>query len=178
MFKSALMTGLIGISVLASGAAFAEGQHHGGYHHGGNHSGGFINIRIMPPPPPPRPRCVPGNLVDDMQADQAGRIRDGRRSGDLTQSEVATLNAQQDRIAAAERRMRSDGCLTLAERNDLVARLEAAARDIYRERNDHERRGGRDDRGGHGGGHGGHGGHHGSNGPQVGIFGVWTSDRQ
>lgn len=154
MFKKALSLSLAVATLCLSSLASAENyiyenndwqpEHH-------RHPGGHFSIHVVPPVPPryapppryyePPPRCVPGHQVDQMQAEQASRIYAGREDGDLTRPEMESLLAQQDHIDAIEERMRRDGCLTLHERNDLVARLNQASRDIWRERNDNERRG-------------------------------------
>lgn len=153
MLKKALLISLAVASLGLSGLANAENyiyenndweqpEYHG-------RPGGHFSIHVVPPPryaPPPRyyeppPRCVPGHQVDQMQAEQASLIYAGRQEGDLTRPEMDSLLAQQDHIAAIEERSRRDGCLTIHERNDLVGRLNQAGRDIWRERNDNERRG-------------------------------------
>lgn len=150
MFKQALLLSVAAAGLLLTGLASADSRYESNdweqpeYH--GN-PGGHFSIHVVPPPhyyrpaPPPPPRCVPGYRVDEMQAEQASRIHAGRQDGDLTRPEMDSLFAQQNHIAALEGRMRNDGCLTLHERNDLIARLDQASRDIWRERNDNERRG-------------------------------------
>ncbi|TXH71175.1 MAG: hypothetical protein E6Q83_02940 [Thiothrix sp.] len=153
MFKKALVLSLAVSSLCLSSMASAENyiyenQGWESEHH--RHPGGHFSIHVVPPVPPryvppryyePPPRCVPGYQVDQMQAEQSSRIYAGRQDGDLTRSEMESLLAQQDHIASIESRMRRDGCLTLQERNDLVARLNQASRNIWRERHDSERRG-------------------------------------
>lgn len=151
MFKKTILLMLTASGCLLSGLAYAtdDERHWNNSEYHGN-SGGHFSIHIVPPPPPPyhqpRPhyqpeRCLAGNRVDQLQAEQASRIHAGRQDGDLTRSEADMLWAQQEQIASMERRMRQDGCLTVSERNDLIARLEQASRNIWRERHDNERRG-------------------------------------
>ncbi|MFZ1342024.1 hypothetical protein [Thiothrix eikelboomii] len=148
MFKKTVLLMLTATGCLLSGLANAtdDGRHWNGPGYHGNPGGNF-SIHVVPPPrlvPPPHyqpVRCLPGNRVDQLQAEQASRIHAGRQDGDLTRSEADMLWAQQERIAGMERRMRQDGCLTANERNDLIARLEQASRNIWRERHDNERRG-------------------------------------
>ncbi|WP_298608537.1 hypothetical protein [uncultured Thiothrix sp.] len=154
MFKKALSLSLVVAGLCLSSLASAENYMYENNdweqpEYYGN-PGGHFSIHVVPPVPPryappryyePPPRCVPGHQVDQMQAGQSSQIYAGRQEGDLTRSEMESLLAQQDHIASIEERMRRDGCLTLQERNDLVARLNQASRDIWRERNDNERRG-------------------------------------
>jgi len=151
MLKSALLASLIAVGIMVSGVASAHD--YGAYESDSwdqeqptylGNPGGYFSIRVVPPPPP-RPhyveRCMEGNRIDQMQAEQSSLINAGYADGGLTESEMNMLFAQQDRIADIEDRMRSDGCLTMNERNDLLARLDQANRDIWRERNNDRRRG-------------------------------------
>ncbi len=47
--------------------------------------------------------------ADARQATERARIRQGRKSGELTNKEAAGLNSQQRRIRRTERRAKSDG---------------------------------------------------------------------
>lgn len=147
MLKKALMLAMAAASLCLSGLASAEN-----YMYDDSeweqprhtvHPGGHFSIHVVPPARyyEPPPRCLPGHRVDEMQAEQTSRIYAGRQEGDLTRSEMDALLSQQNHIAAIEARMRNDGCLTVHERNDLLNRLEQAGRNIWRERNDNERRG-------------------------------------
>ncbi len=60
--------------------------------------------------------------VDRREARQHLRIREGVRSGQLTRGEAQRLRAGQRHVHRMERRMKSDGFMTLRER----ARLERA----------------------------------------------------
>jgi hypothetical protein len=60
--------------------------------------------------------------VDQRQANQRARIAQGVASGQLTRGEVARLRAGQAHVRRVERRAKSDGHVTFAER----ARLERA----------------------------------------------------
>ncbi|GEM_PF-467764 len=77
--------------------------------------------------------------IDARQHNQAHRIFQGVRSGQLTPEETKMLLTQQKDIRQDEREMKSDGNLTLDERKQLHQQLNEASRDIYREKHDEER---------------------------------------
>src|SRR5262245_26065125 len=65
------------------------------------------------------------------------RIRQGVRSGQLTQAEAARLQAEQARIRVNERYNRMDGGkLTARERVQLYNQLHQASRHIYNQKHD------------------------------------------
>lgn len=72
--------------------------------------------------------------VGQRQDNQAARINQGVRSGELTPRETAHLDRQQDRIADAEARMRArhGGRLTGRDRAELARMQNHANRTIYR----------------------------------------------
>jgi hypothetical protein len=78
--------------------------------------------------------------IDQRQAEQAYRIEEGRRSGELTRSEYASLRAEQARIADMERRAKADGFVTRHEARDIARAQHAASRHIYQETHDNQRR--------------------------------------
>lgn len=78
--------------------------------------------------------------VNARQHHQQQRIGQGVRSGDLTRGEARRLEREQRHIRHEERRYKSDGVLTVAERKDLHQDMNAASRHIYQERHDAERR--------------------------------------
>jgi hypothetical protein len=96
----------------------------------------------------------PANLtatprVDQREANQERRIRQGVNSGQLTPREANRLENQQDRIDRAEDRARADGKVTAQERARLNGMQDRASRDIAREKHDRQRdlnRDGRKDR--------------------------------
>jgi Spy/CpxP family protein refolding chaperone len=77
--------------------------------------------------------------IDARQHNQAHRIFQGVRSGQLTPDETKMLLTQQKEIRENEREMKSDGNLTWEERKQLHHQLNEASRDIYREKHDEER---------------------------------------
>jgi hypothetical protein len=74
------------------------------------------------------------------QANQQARIGQGVRSGELTKHETHRLEREQRGIAREERRYKADGQLTARERADLHHDLNAASRDIYRQKHDGQER--------------------------------------
>lgn len=74
--------------------------------------------------------------VNARQYNQQQRIGQGVRSGQLTPRETVRLEREQARIRAEERRYKSDGVLTRAERADLQHDLNVANRHIYNEKHD------------------------------------------
>lgn len=74
--------------------------------------------------------------IDGLQYRQREKIRDGVRSGNLTQHEARRLLGEQREIAALERSYRSDGVLTRNERSDLRGELRDARRHIYNQSHD------------------------------------------
>jgi len=73
---------------------------------------------------------------DGTQHRQREQIRDGVRSGSLTQHEARRLYGEQHEIAALERSYRADGVLTRNERSDLRDELSDARRHIYNQSHD------------------------------------------
>lgn len=127
MLKQTLVAGIMGLSFMVSAPVMAHGGH--GAH---NHNHNWIQ---------PARHCVPGHRVDRRQAKQNRRIKQGVRSGALVKWEKGELRQQQRRIKNAERRMRSDGCLTREENRRLLNRLDRASKRIYKLKHNHVRRG-------------------------------------
>jgi hypothetical protein len=76
--------------------------------------------------------------VERRQANQFHRIREGRRSGDLTHAEAKRLKKQQYRIERKFDRYTRDGRLTKGERRRLAKAQDRASRSIAKSRrNDH-----------------------------------------
>ncbi len=67
---------------------------------------------------------------------QQKRIWQGVNSGALTPRETGRLEAREAKIRQDERRMKSDGVLTGAERYRLNRELNGSSRAIYREKHD------------------------------------------
>jgi hypothetical protein len=78
--------------------------------------------------------------VNWRQRNQQERIADGVRSGELTRRETWTLERKEAHLAALERRLKSDGTLTVAERARLQAELNDLSKDIYRQKHDAQTR--------------------------------------
>lgn len=78
--------------------------------------------------------------IDRHQYNQQKRIEQGVRSGQLTRHEAQKLEAEQARIAAMERRAKSDGHVDPWERRQIGKAQAHASRDIYREKHDGEGR--------------------------------------
>jgi hypothetical protein len=78
--------------------------------------------------------------VNQRQHNQHDRIAQGVRSGELTRAEANALRTEQRSIRQEERRYKSDGMLTKAERTDLRQDLNAASRNIYNEKHDADTR--------------------------------------
>lgn len=79
--------------------------------------------------------------VDRRQSIQEQRIQQAARAGQLTRSEKASLEAEQARIRALERRVEADGYVSSAERAQLRAAQNDASRHIRQESNDNDSRG-------------------------------------
>jgi hypothetical protein len=79
------------------------------------------------------------DTIDRRQANQAERIRQERRDGDLTLRETMALRAEQARIAEMERRAKSDGVVTRREARTLDRAQDAAGRHIAQESNDRQK---------------------------------------
>jgi hypothetical protein len=77
--------------------------------------------------------------IDQRQAEQARQIEQGRRSGELTRSETASLRAEQTRINDIERRAKADGVVTRQEARQIAQAQNAASRHIYQESHDSQR---------------------------------------
>lgn len=77
--------------------------------------------------------------VNHRQHNQQARIKEGVKSGELTRREVRRLEAEQRAIRREERAYKADGQLTARERADLHRDLNAASRDIYRQKHDEQK---------------------------------------
>ena len=79
--------------------------------------------------------------INARQQRQQQRVLNGIRSDDLTSREIARLETQQARIAAAEARARtSGGDFTVRERARIQDRLNRSSWNIYRQRHDQQDR--------------------------------------
>lgn len=77
--------------------------------------------------------------VENREAYQRARIREGIRNGSVTRSEAHKLYGEQRRIESYERRsLRDDGRLDRHEREHLDRMLDHSRRDIYHQKHDDE----------------------------------------
>ncbi len=82
-----------------------------------------------------------GSRINNRQAEQHQRIRQGVKSGQLTQAEAARLRAQQRSIAHYEAQARRSGNgLSARERTVIENRQDRASRAIHRQRHDGQAR--------------------------------------
>ena len=70
--------------------------------------------------------------IDQREAHQQGRINQGVNSGQITPKESSLLVHRQNRINAAEARMKADGNYTYAERVRTRHMLNRSSRQVYR----------------------------------------------
>jgi hypothetical protein len=80
------------------------------------------------------------NEIRSRQSEQLARIERGFHLGRITRWEHRRLMAEQHDISAMERAFMSDGFLSPHERAELHRRLDIAARHIFAEAHDGERR--------------------------------------
>ncbi|HEY0437562.1 MAG TPA: hypothetical protein VGC92_13050 [Phenylobacterium sp.] len=83
--------------------------------------------------------AAPWQSINQRQANLERRIDQGIRTGDLNRYEATKLRQQFRDLSGLEARYRrSDGRLTMAERNDLNARFDRLSHRIYAQRNDNQ----------------------------------------
>ena len=70
--------------------------------------------------------------VDKRQVNQEKRIKQGIKSGQLTEKEADRLGKQQQRIQKAEDAAKADGQVTKQERKKLNKMQDNASKDIYK----------------------------------------------
>lgn len=75
-------------------------------------------------------------VVRERQENQVKRIKQGRRSGELTKLETARLAGQQARIQDNKRDAKADGTVTVRERAQIHNQQERASRNIARQKHD------------------------------------------
>jgi len=78
--------------------------------------------------------------VNKQQYHQQARIKQGVKSGELTKKEAIKLETRQRKIARTERRMKSDGDLTAAERAKLDKMQDHQSKVIYNQKHDEQDR--------------------------------------
>lgn len=86
------------------------------------------------------PAAVRDPVINQRQANQAGRVAQGVKSGELTRPEAQELRGERRDIRQLERDYKSDGVLSGEERRDIKQQLNQNSREIYEEKNDDERR--------------------------------------
>lgn len=86
------------------------------------------------------PAAVRDPAVNQRQANQAGRVAQGVKSGELTRPEAQELREERRDIRDLEHDYKSDRVLTPEERRDLNQQLDQNSREIYEEKHDAERR--------------------------------------
>jgi hypothetical protein len=79
--------------------------------------------------------------VDRREALQRARIAEGRRSGELTRSELARLNTGQRQVHRMERRAGADGIVTRVERRRIERVQDRESRAIRRLKHNSRQRG-------------------------------------
>ena len=102
-------------------------------------SAGFIALMATAAPAlaNDRPRDL---SIDQRQHLLWQRIEQGWQHGELTRREYRQLRHDSREIERAQHYFASDGHLSRRERNDLHARLDHLAREVYREKHDSQRR--------------------------------------
>jgi len=79
-------------------------------------------------------------VVDQRQANQRARIRDGAATGELTAGETAKARSDQRKIRRTERRAKADGEVTPSESARLQRKQNKASRSLRRNKNDAQTR--------------------------------------
>jgi hypothetical protein len=74
--------------------------------------------------------------VDQRQANQDARIRQGVQSGELTAKETAKLEKGQAKVQALEDKAKADGKVTPKERAKLAKAQSKQSKKIYKEKHD------------------------------------------
>jgi hypothetical protein len=87
-----------------------------------------------------QPSGVRSPAIDQRQSNQAGRVAQGVKSGELTRPEARELREERRDIRDLERTYESDGTLSRGERRDLNQQLDQNSREIFEEKHDAERR--------------------------------------
>lgn len=79
-------------------------------------------------------------VVDQRQANQRAKIRQGAASGELTRTETANAARDQRKIRRTERRAKADGDVTEQERARLQHKQNKASRKLRRNKHDAQER--------------------------------------
>lgn len=75
-------------------------------------------------------------VLNEREHNQMDRIKQGRRSGELTNRESAKLAGEQAKIRAEEKMAKSDGKVTARERANIHRDLNEANRHIKKQKHD------------------------------------------
>jgi hypothetical protein len=86
------------------------------------------------------PAAIRDPGINQRQANQADRVVQGVKSGELTRGEAQELREERRDIRDLERDYKSDRVLTPEERRDLNQQLNQNSREIFEEKRDDERR--------------------------------------
>lgn len=78
--------------------------------------------------------------VTKTQVQQQKRIFHGAKSGELTKAEAIRLQKQQKRVNKHKKAVKADGVVTRRERKMVRKHQKAASHNIYRQKNDAQRR--------------------------------------
>lgn len=89
---------------------------------------------------PAVPPAIRDPGVNQRQANQTARIAQGVKSGELTQTESQALREDRRDIRQLEQGYKSDGVLTIDERQDLHQELTEQSQNIHEEKHDSEQR--------------------------------------
>jgi uncharacterized sporulation protein YeaH/YhbH (DUF444 family) len=90
----------------------------------------------VPAPEPIPPRGTNTPMINQHEASQQERIKQGKQSGELTKHEARRLRAEQKLIDRKQQRAASDGTVTAAERQRIRKMQDRAGEDIYRQKHD------------------------------------------
>ena len=82
---------------------------------------------------------VLADTIDKRQSNQADRIQQARRSGELNLQESLSLRAEQARIRDLETRVKADGVVTRSEARAVDRAQDAASRHIAQESHDSQK---------------------------------------
>jgi hypothetical protein len=113
----------------ANVVGFGNPHPHGAPHHAAGHDGR-----------PPHDGFGPVSGLDRRQQRQHARIVQGVRSGELTPYELRQVRQEQREIRYMERRYLADGHLSPREWHRLDQKLDAASRNIWRQKHDNSSR--------------------------------------
>ncbi len=78
--------------------------------------------------------------INQTQAQQAARIKQGVASGQLTAREEARVRAQQRNVKAIKKTAKADGSVTNAERAQIKKAQRKSSATIYRQKHDGQKR--------------------------------------